>query len=247
MRRVLLTAALAAATLGATSASAKEAVFAVRISAAQDVGWYRDMTVHGCSDSVAELTGRGEAHLRVHSTGAPWVAVQRIDSRRAVMVAPTIHAAGSLARDGAVATTASTPPRDVGACPQAIPVAGDCGTRALPIDATLSLSYALPGGLGLLGPHSTRWLEARPFDNCPGVNGDDVAQAGPAALPLARIFGTRKRFTVHWTETRTVETVQHGGLVLSGTFPVTTTTRWSVRFTRLNKRPAPALGTPEGL
>jgi len=247
----MLAAALAAAAFGSASASAKEAVFVVKVDAAQDVGWYRNMTVKGCSDSISELTGRGEAHLRSHSTGDPWIAVRRIDSRRAVLVTPTIHAAGTFARDGAVASNASTPPRNPGSCPQAIPTAADCGTRALPDDATFNLSYAPAGGLGLTG------LEGRPFEHCPGVNGDDtlgatwytndVVQTGPAPLPIAKLFGKRRRFTVHWSDTRTVETVRPGGLVISGTFPVTTTIRWSVRFTRLAKRPKPQLGSLEGL
>jgi hypothetical protein len=195
-------AAAALAVAAAAPASAKEAFFAVRISATQDVTWTRDMTVQGCSDSHA-----------------------------------------------------STPPRDPGACPQAVPAASDCGTQALPGDATLSLSY-VPSKLTLTGPHSMQWFAA-PFQHCPGVNGDDslgatwytsgVVQTGPVPLPMAKVFGKRKQFTLHWSDKRTVETVRPGGIVLSGTYPVTTTIRWSIRFTRLAKPPQPELGVPEGL
>ena len=61
---------------------------------------------------------------------------------------------------------------------------------------------------------------------CGGGGGDDNAGGGDSS---------------------TVETVRPGGLVISGTFPVTTTIRWSVRFTRLAKRPKPQLGSLEGL
>jgi len=250
-------AAAALAVAAAAPASAKEAFFAVKISATQDVTWTRDMTVQGCSDSIVVLTGRGDAHLNVHQRADSWVSFKRVDSHRAVLSAAVVHAAGSFSRQGEVASHASTPPRDPGACPQAIPAASDCGTQALPGDATLSLAY-VPNKLTLTGPHSTQWLAA-PFQHCPGVNGDDslgatsstsassIVQTGPVRLPMAKVFGTRKHFTLHWSDKRTVETVRPGGIVLSGTYPVTTTIRWSIRFTRLTKPPQPELGVPEGL
>src|SRR6478736_4957759 len=133
-------AAAALAVAAAAPASAKDALFAVKISATQDVTWTRDMTVQGCSDSIMVLTGKGDAHLRVHQRANSWVSFKRVDSHRAVLSA-VVHAGGSFSRRGEVASHASTPPRDPGACPQAIPAASDCGTRALPGDATLSLAY----------------------------------------------------------------------------------------------------------
>jgi hypothetical protein len=254
MKRVVMAAA-ALAVASAAPASAKEPYFAVKISATQDVTWTRDMTVQGCSDSIMVLTGGGEAHLRVHQRGNAWVGVKRIDRLRATLIAPVVYAAGSFSRKGELASHASTPPRDPGACPQAIPAVSDCGTLALPPDATLSLSY-VPSKLTLTGPHSAQWFEG-PFQHCPGVNGDDslgatwytndVVQTGPAPLPLARVFGRRKHFALRWSDKRTVETARPGGIVLSGTYPVTTTIRWSIRFTRLAKPPQPELGVPEGL
>ena len=258
MRRVVIVVAAALAVAAAASASAKEAFFAVKISASQDVTWTRNMTVQGCSDSIMVLTGKGEAHLRARARKGAWIAVTQIDSKRAMvrsgLGAPVIHAVGTFSRAGELGSHASTPPRDPGACPQGIAVPSDCGTKALPDDATLSLSTMTPGKLVLTGPDSPQWLVG-PFKQCPGVNGDDtlgatwytndVVQTGPAPLPVAKLFGKSKHVTVRWSDKRTVETVRPGGIVISGTYPVTTVIRWTVRFTRLTHQPQ--LGSLEDL
>jgi hypothetical protein len=265
MKRALLTgAALAVAvTAPAHAALSKKAFFGVKIRASQDVTWTRNMTVQGCSDSITVLTGKGEAHLRVHQRGNPWLIAKRIDDKRATLTFSNgtvgTAAAGTFSRKGELGGSTSKPPRDPGACPQPIPTEPDCGTLALPGDAKLFMSYVLPitwsygapvpkgPSLVLNGPYSPRWLTGPPFTWCPGMNGDDTlggtwntnvpVHAGPAPLPLAKLFGTRKHFTVRWNDKRTVETVHPGGAVISGTLPITTTIHWSVRFDRLAHEP----------
>ena len=270
MRRAFLTAAALAVTAAAPAGAAlsKKAYFDVAISARQDVTWTRNMTVQGCSDSIAVLTGKGESHLRVRQAQNPWVIAERpSDGRPATLLfsgaKPGMRAVGTISRKGELGGYTSKPPRDPGACPQPIPKQPDCGTLALPDDAQLFMSYyATPAtwtyakpapkqpSLVLTGPYSRGWATGPPFDWCPGMNGDDmlggtwygndVVHTGPATLPLAKLFGTRKRFTVRFADTRTVETVHPGGLVISGTFPVTTTIHWSVHFTR--RAHAPQIG-----
>jgi hypothetical protein len=266
MKRVLIAAAalaVVAATPSAHAALSKKAFFDVEIRASQDVTWTRNMTVQGCSDSIQVLTGKGEAHLRVHQRGNRWVIAKRIDDKRATLAFPDgtvgVPAAGTFSRKGELGGSTTKPPRDPGSCPRGIPTEPDCRALSLPDDAKLFLSYETPAtwtygkpvpkgpSLILNGPYSRAWVTGPPFNWCPGMNGDDMlggtwygnnpVHTGPAPLALAKLFGTSKHFTVRWRDKRTVETAHPGGMVLSGTFPVTTTIHWSVRFTRLAKQP----------
>jgi hypothetical protein len=252
-----------AVTAPANATLAKKAFFGVKIRASQDVTWTRNMTARGCSDSITVLTGKGEAHLRAHQRGNPWVIAKRIDGKRATLTFSNgtvgVPAVGTFSRTGELAGSTSKPPRDPGACPQPVPTEPDCGTLALPGDAKLYLAYAMPATWGygkpvpkqpslvLTGPNSPQWVTGPSFKWCPGMNGDDllggtwygndVVHTGPAPLPLTKLFGTSNHFTVRWTDKRTVETVRPGGVVISGTLPVTTTIHWSVRFDRLTHEP----------
>ncbi len=99
----------------------------------------------------------------------------------------------------------------------------------------------------LTGPHQRElWLLPH-FTDCPGENiadsllrgtvyGSDAQHSSAGGLPLAELFGRAKRFKVTG---RSHETVQAAGgaVLVSGTRPVTTTTHWTMTFTRLMHRP----------
>ena len=60
--------------------------------------------------------------------------------------------------------------------------------------------------------------------------------AGPAPLPLSKLFGTSKHFAIHWSDSGTED--QYAAMLslpyplLSASYPVKTTVHWTVRFTR---------------
>ena len=272
MRRVLsvATGGIVALAVAAAPAGAKKAYFDVKISARQDVTWTRNITVQGCSDSIVVLTGKGEAHLKVHQAANPWVVAETTgDARGATLLfageSPGARVAGTFSRNGELGGSTMKPPKDPSGCPKSIPTTPDCGTRAVPADAQIYMTYATPAtwsygkpvpkkpSIVVSGPYIKEWT-ASPFTWCPGVNGDSwlgatwysngPAYTGPVVLPLSTLFGTHKHFALSWSDTRTVETARVGGGVVSGTFPVTTKIRWTIRFTRRAKAPG-GLGTPK--
>jgi hypothetical protein len=82
------------------------------------------------------------------------------------------------------------------------------------------------------------------FLNCLAMGRDD-SLAGPAtagrpalaALLVGRVFGKRGHFVLKAQRTETVDHMRSTRLSgISGTRPVTTTTSWRLRFTRLRHR-----------
>jgi hypothetical protein len=132
----------------------------------------------------------------------------------------------------------------------------------LPPGALMYVNYVAPGAwtypkpkpkggvLTVSGPIVQDWFGRPPFQICGGANGDDTLAGTwydvtmrPMAAPLAvsKLFGKAKRFTVRYTDQRTVETGHPGGALLEDSFPVTTTIHWKVIFTRIG----PQLQTPD--
>ena len=138
------------------------------------------------------------------------------------------------------------------------PPAPDCGTKPYPADRVLWAGYYTPeswpydsgptplvNSLSLHGP-SARGFQPPIFRRCPGANGDDLLRgtaygneavhSGPGGLPLAKLFGTQRRFEVTGISRDRVETVPRTGPV-TGTWPVTTKTHWTLTFTRVAHSP----------
>jgi hypothetical protein len=69
-----------------------------------------------------------------------------------------------------------------------------------------------------------------------GTAGSDPQHSSAGGLPLAKLFGHAHRFTVAGHSHETVQSAG-GAVVVSGTRPVTTTTHWTMTFTRLMHRP----------
>jgi hypothetical protein len=254
--------ALAAPPAGA--ALSKKAYFDVRISATQTVSWTKDASAKDCAGGVTTITGKGSAWLKTSTATRPWLIAQRVPGATLATLQFAgrpggAKAAGSYHREGdvqATSTSTSSSPN----CGQSIPMAPDCGPVAVPRDAQLYLSYYSPAewpydgeptplvpSLVLTGPYSPEWT-APPFSFCQGINGDDwlggtfsdgtdPIHTGPAPLPLSTLFGTRRRFKVTWSTRRTVDQLKIAPSNLSGTWPVTTSIHWTVRFTRRSGPP----------
>lgn len=250
--------AVLASTASAGAALAKKAYFDVRISGGQSVSWREDISVHGCDGAITTVTGRGSSVLRVHTATKAWLIATRVPNPSLATLQFAgkpggAKAAGTFHREGQVQGTSSS--KGSADCGQSIPATPDCGTVTVPRDAQLYLSYysraewpyhdrpapKVPS-LILTGPYSPEWT-APPFKFCPGINGDDwlggtfsdgtdPVHSGPAPLPLATLFGTRKSIKLTFDQQRTIDMVRIGGGIVGGTEPATTTIHWTVRLTR---------------
>lgn len=255
MRRA---APLALLLLGAAAfpavAPARPARFNVSLSARQLIEWRQDITTHACGGGVFRTLGDGESLLTVHTRGSVPVTARlvRAGGREIALEfpggTPEVPVEGTLTRSGtdsAVIIHPGTP----GACPAPEPVPADCGAKPLPADARVAVVPAYwPDNrvkhrfdrISLAGPMSPAWTAGPGFQHCLAMGRDDVL-AGPASgarmltakLPVARVFGKRRRFTVRATRTETVDRM--AGIHSpgnSGTRPVVTTTDWRLTFTR---------------
>jgi hypothetical protein len=266
MRRVLIiTAALAVA--GAAPASAKKAYFRLDVRASQHVDWSDDSLSQGCSNSVLELHAKGTGGLKVRDQNQPWAVAQHTNDARRVTLLVHGEQPSSFAVSGNYQRTwqqnafFTKPPDDPSGCPKSLPGSPDCGTRALPPGALMYVNYVAPGAwtypkpkpaggvLTLSGPIVQDWLGRPPFQLCGGAPGDDTLAGSwydtsmrpmAAPLPVSKLFGKAKRFTVSYRDERLVQTARPAGAVLQDDHPVTTAIHWKVTFTRIG----PQLQTP---
>jgi hypothetical protein len=258
------TALLGFAASSAGAALSKKAYFDVRITAAQSVSWTKDVTANGCNGATVEVTGNGSSVLRTHTATKAWIIAQRVSNPSLATLQFAgrpggTRAAGTFHREGQVQAT-STQQSSSPNCGQPIAAAPDCGTVTVPRDAQLYLSYYSPAewpydddpaplvpSIVLTGPYSTEWA-APPFSFCPGVNGDDwlggtlssgtdPIHSGPVALPLATLFGKRRRIKLTFSQQRTIDMARIGGAIIGGKEPVTTTIDWTIRLTRRSGPP----------
>jgi hypothetical protein len=98
----------------------------------------------------------------------------------------------------------------------------------------------------LTGPQQRELWALPHFTDCPGLNlsdailrgtaGSDPQHSSAGGLPLAKLFGRARTFTVTGRSHETADAAS-GAVVVSGTKPVTTTTHWTMTFTRLMHRP----------
>jgi hypothetical protein len=65
---------------------------------------------------------------------------------------------------------------------------------------------------------------------------NEAAHSSAGGLPPAKLFGPLRRFKVTGHSSETVDTAKMVGL--TGTFPITTRTSWTLTFTRVAHRPS---------
>ena len=260
MRRALLIATALAVAICAPAGAAKKAYFRLDVTASQHVKWSDDSLTKGCSDSVLELHAKGTGDLEAQDHNDPWAVAQRpADPRRTTLLTygetpSSFSVEGRYLRDWQQNAFYTKPPKDPSACPKSLPGSPDCGPRDLPGGSLMYVNYVAPGAwtypapkpkggvLIVSGPYIEDWVGMPPFKLCGGANGDDTL-AGTwydpkmrpmaAALPISKLFGKAKRFTVAYHNARTVETGRTSPYVLSDLHPVSTDIHWKVRFTRI--------------
>jgi hypothetical protein len=264
MRGVMLAGVLLLAGPAATPAAAeaaRTAYFKVSVAAPQEVTWTMDVTGEACDGAIIATQGAGRSSIRVRTPSpqpaiaerAPAGGTTTLRFRSGRVDVPVV---GVLTRSGTRSRSVVAPGGD-GGCGDHSPQPPDCGTRPYPRDARLSVEYLPPDhwrfgdvaplvpAIVVSGPESREWTGGAGFLNCPGtgidtrlgVVGSRSSETGFGSLGSRRLFGNRKRFEVTGRTTRTVETAMPGPAITSGTWPVTTTIRWTVRFTRLSRRP----------
>jgi hypothetical protein len=251
---VPLTLVLLGAAAFPAAAPARAARLNVSLSARQLIEWRQDLTIHACGGGIFRTLGDGESLLTLHTRAAVPVTARlvRAGGREIALEfpggTPELPVQGTLTRSGADSAVVIHPGTP-GACPPPEPIPPDCGAKPLPADARITVGTDYwPDNrvkhrfdrIALAGPLSRDWLTGPGYRHCSAMGRDDVL-AGPASgtralvakLPVARVFGKRRRFTVRATRTETVDhmagTHSPGN---TGTRPVVTTTDWRLTFTR---------------
>jgi hypothetical protein len=217
----------------AAAAAGAPSYFNVSLTATEDLTWSKDIATAACA-----VKGEGRSSIRVRTVSAQPAVADRVGGGRVRLSfrggKPFLPVAGSYSRQGTLEPTVVEDARD--RCGSAKRT--DCGARRYPAGAFVQLKPR-SGSLLLRGPYTPRiW---NPFRSCPGsdLNGElgAPATAGPdtgaAALPLGRLFGRAKRFTVEGRTRRTVDLARRSSIPgLTGTEPVTTTIQWKMTFVR---------------
>jgi hypothetical protein len=257
MKRAFLAAA-ALAVAAAAPAGAKlstKAYFRIDVNATQHVTWSEHSSVRSCDGSVVELDGKGTGDVIARDHNEPWAVARRQGARATLLVhdeGAALAAEGRVMRNGQVGASSSASGKSPN-CGQSQPPQSDCGTMSIPGGAMLYVGLITPASwtysgpkpkvpmLTLSGPNVPEWA-GMPFKFCPGASGDSIlagtwyepppAPPMAAPLPLSKLFGKAKHFTVSFHDERLVQTGRPGGAVLSDDHPVTTVIRWRVRFTR---------------
>jgi hypothetical protein len=245
MHRRTLAVALAAAVLPAAPAVARPAHFKVTVKATQDIAWKEDIFGRGCNGTVVETFGGGHSRMSIHSRRPVGAVARRAGGRTILTLRRPLLVAGTMSREGALENRGT----DTGHhCGQVTPVARDCGTRTFPRDARLSVELVDPRdwdetygpvplapALVLTGPFSIAWMGGPVFGNCigPGQDWRLGPHAGPAVLFARTLFGHRRRFRIAGGVHETIDQAVPGPVITGGHWPVTTTIRWTVAFTRI--------------
>lgn len=208
------------------------------------------------SSTIRLATTRPRPLVIRRAAGAAGASLAFADGSQSLSVSGTYSRAG-------VREARALNPVQPGKCPrQEDPPPPDCGTKRYPAGTSVWLGYetvemqdpddlvsSLVDGVVMSGPTAPGWTGAAPYLNCPSgttldhhlgilrpVRGAGLRSpdTGKAALPIAKLFGKRKRFRVRYSDTGTLDDTPAG----QGTRPVTTQLRWVVTFTRLARRPA---------
>lgn len=259
----LLPAIIVGLALTARSAAAQStAYFSVSLTAAQDLTWTEGATYATCDGGTVDYKGSGRSTIRVRTPHAqPAMAVRHAGRRPPTLTFAggkvLLAVQGTLERAGERGPAAVRPGTGKPCGNPLPPQASDCGARAYPVDAKVGVEYLTPDqwtfgdpaplvpSLILVGPNSPQWVSGTIFQSCPGVNGDELLgwgteetpiMSGPTSLPLAKLFGHARRFTIHVRTTHLAKNPLVAAV--SGNRAVTTTTRWSLTFKRLARRPS---------
>jgi hypothetical protein len=258
MRAALLTAA-ACAVAAAPAGAVTKAYWRLDVKATQHVEWTHDGLFKGCSNSITRVHATGTGDIKAQDHNNPWAVAQNPgDPKRVTMlingtVPSSFSVDGSYVRHIQQGAYFTKPPDDPKQCPKPLPGSPDCGVRGFPDDALMYVNYIAPGAwtygkpkpkggvLTLSGPYIESWVGMPPFQICGGASGDDTL-AGTwydttmrpmaAPLPVSKLFGKAKHFSVTYHNKRTVQTAVPGGAVLEDDHPVTTSIHWTVRFSR---------------
>jgi hypothetical protein len=255
---------LAAGVLPAAPAAARPpsvAYFKTDFTAAQDITWNQDITTHACQ-GVGRTQGHGYSELRLETRGPEFTKAQRVkDARKAVLTfvgrMPQIGVEGTLERQGDQHGW-QVVPAPPGLCGTHYDIPRDCGKRTYPY-SLLTLLYDTPKSwstfdgpapkvpsLHLRGPQLKPGSGLQ-YLNCPGerddsmlgvVTPDPSTYSGAAPLPLKKLFGTRRKFTVSGGLASVADHIKTlNAPNITGTWTATTKLKWTVTFTRRSSRP----------
>jgi hypothetical protein len=255
--------AIALSIAGSASAASRTAYFKVSLTASQDVSWTKHLTYTSSCGGTTQLEGEGTSAIRVHTPRPQPAVAQRLRGGRIALLfghgRSAVPVVGTVSRHGVSYATGGSPAAGPGCGSPEPPVASDCGTKPYPAGSEIGVGYYTPedwpyhyGGeplvrsIAISGPAAPGW-HGIVFQWCPGANGDELlrgpvyepegAHSTPGGLAPGDLFGRARRLKVTGHGRQTVDTApnQRG---VTGTFPITTTTNWTLTFTRLARRPA---------
>jgi hypothetical protein len=259
---VALATAIALSITGSASAASRTAYFKVSLVAKQDVSWNKHLTFPSCGGGTIQMEGNGTSAIRVRTPRAQPAVAQRVKGGRIILRfrggGALLPVEGTITRNGVSYATGGGTTKDPSCGRPEPPITPDCGTKQYPSGAAIGVAYYSPQdwpydsgppplipSIALSGPTASQW-HGIVYQWCPGANGDDVlrgpvyeneaAHSSAGGLPPARLFGTLRSFRVTGHSLETVDTAKMGGF--TGTFPITTKTKWTLTFTRLAHRPS---------
>ena len=227
----------------------KSARFKVAVTGTQTSTWTLDSTTFdGCVGGDIRQTGSGRQSFTFKSPKP--AALTAIKAAGSVVISgtrlPGVPVTGSMTRSGQI-TTEQLSGTETGCGDGGTggpPPPSDCGTK--PFRARVDLEWTTPAQypgeppvplvpvLLLEGPMfptgSSGFSDL--FDNCVGGGPDQLLPTPNGSLPLKKLFGKAKRFSVRGRDTETMD---------SGDYHVVTTVSWVAKFTRL-----PGLGKAPG-
>ena len=232
----------------------KAARFYVTVSGTQTSNWTLDNTTYDyCVQGDIRQTGAGRQSFTFKNPKR--ATLMAIKLGKSVTISgtrlPGVRVNGSLSRSGQITTEqlggSESGCGDGGGTPPPPP---DCGTK--PFRARVDLEWSTPDQypgdapvplvpvLLLEGPFfptgSSGFSDL--FQNCVGGGPDQLIPTPNGSLPLKKLFGKAKRFTVRGKDTQTTD---------SDGYHVETAVNWVAKFTRRRlPRRAPTPPTPPG-
>jgi hypothetical protein len=236
----------------------KVAQFRFTLTVWQKTTWTQELTSQACGGGEFLIHGHGESKIKMHTASVQRLVIRRVHKgghELALQVGdgpPQVQMIGTLTRNGSDSAEVVVPGTP-GACPAPEQVPVDCGTRTYPASSRIGIaSYPWPNTkrrhagdvIYLTGPYTPEWSAGPPFGHCLSAGRDDlllgsVIDESPAegALVVDTVFGRKRHFEIAAESTLTVDHMKGAaGSGLTGTRPVTTTSRWRLRLTRVGHR-----------
>jgi hypothetical protein len=219
------------------------------------VTWSKHLTFNSCGGG--KIQGNGTSAIRVRTPRAQPAVAQRVTGGRVTLRfrkgGALLTVVGTVTRNGETHATGESSTGPSCGRPEP-PIASDCGTKQYPSDTAIGVGYYSPQdwpydsgptplipSIVLSGPGASEW-GGNVYQWCAGANvrgpvyANEAAHSSPGGLAPAKLFGALRRFKVTGHSLETVNTAKMVGL--TGTSPITTETRWALRFTRLAHRPS---------